>query len=118
MWKGPNCLLHHAKSIVTLFLLGLFSLPPHDFDTLVPLIHLPILVRRSNFALACCSQHLVAATCYFMHPHNVHDVQADTGADPGYPASPGQQVKGLGAIDSIHATVVDWHYGNTDHKED
>lgn len=53
-----------------------------------------------------------------MHPHNVHDVQADAGADPGYSAAPGHQVKGFRAVDSVHATVVDWHDGDADHKKD
>lgn len=53
-----------------------------------------------------------------MHPHNVHDVQADTGADPGYTATPGHKVEGLGAVDRIHTTVVDWHDGDSDHEKD
>lgn len=52
-----------------------------------------------------------------MHPHNVHDVQADTGADPGYTASPGYQVEGLGPVDGVHATIVDGHDRDTDHEK-
>ncbi len=53
-----------------------------------------------------------------MHPHNVHDVQADTGADPGYTATPGHQVEGFSAVDRVHTTVVNWHDGNADHEKD
>lgn len=53
-----------------------------------------------------------------MHPHDVHDVQADTGADPGYTATPGHLVEGLSAIDCVHADVVDWHDGDADHEKD
>ena len=52
-----------------------------------------------------------------MHPHNVHNVQADAGADPGYSATPGHQVKGLRAVDSAHAAVVDWHDSDADHEK-
>lgn len=53
-----------------------------------------------------------------MHPHDVHDVQADAGADPGHAAAPGHQVVGLGAVDRVHAAVVNWHDGDTDQEED
>lgn len=52
-----------------------------------------------------------------MHPHDVHDVQADTGADPGYTATPGHQVEGFSAIDRVHTTVVDWHDSDADHEK-
>lgn len=52
-----------------------------------------------------------------MHPHNVHDVQADAGADPGYSAAPGHQVKGFRAVDRVHATVVDRHDSDADHEK-
>lgn len=63
-------------------------------------------------------QHFVAAAGNLVHPHDVHDVQADTGADPGYAAAPGHQVEGLGAIDCIHAAVVDRHDGDADQEKD
>lgn len=53
-----------------------------------------------------------------MHPHNVHDVQADAGADPSYAAAPRHEVKGLRAIDCAHATVVDRHDSDADHEKD
>lgn len=53
-----------------------------------------------------------------MHPHDVHDVQTDTGADPGHAAPPGHQVEGLGAIHRVHAAVVDRHDGDADHEKD
>lgn len=87
-------------------------------DTLVPLIRLSILLRCAGFAPVCRTQHLVAAAGNLMHPHNVHDVQADTGADPSHAASPGHKVEGLSAIDCIHTTVVDWHDGDADHEKD
>lgn len=67
------------------FCRGIFSPPTPWF----PLIRLSILLRCAGFFLACRMQHFVAATGNFMHPHYVHDVQADTGADPGYTATPG-----------------------------
>lgn len=52
-----------------------------------------------------------------MHPHYVHNVQADAGADPGYTTTPWHQVEGLSAIDRIHATVVDWHDTDADEEK-
>lgn len=93
---------------------GVFS----PMTPLFGLIRLPILLRWASFTLACRAQHFVAAAGNLMHPHNVHDVQADTGADPGYTATPGHQVEGLSAVDCIHATVVDWHDSDADHEKD
>lgn len=53
-----------------------------------------------------------------MHPHNVHDVQADAGADPGHAAPPGHKVEGLGAIHHVHTDVVDRHDGDADKEKD
>lgn len=88
------------------------------FFTPLPSICFPILLRCCSFAPACRSQHSVATPCNLMHPHDVHDVQTDTGADPGHAASPGYQVEGLGAVDCIHTTVVHWHDSDADHKKD
>lgn len=107
-------LLQCTDSDVTVSLLWCF-LPT---DTLVPLIRFPVLLRCAGFAPACWAQHLVAAAGNLMHPHNVHDVQADTGADPGYTATPGHQVEGLSAVDCTHTTVVDGHDGDADHEKD
>lgn len=88
-------------------------------DTLVALICLPILLRWcAAFAPVSRAQHLVAAAADLMHPHDVHDVQADTGADPSHAATPGHKVEGLSAIDCIHTTVIDWHDGDADHEKD
>lgn len=84
---------------------------------LVPLIRLPILLRGAGFAPVCRTQHFVAAAGNLMHPHNVHDVQADAGADPGDTATPGHQVKSVSAIDRVHTTVVDWHDSDADHEK-
>lgn len=86
--------------------------------TLSPLIRLPVLLRCASFAPACWAQHLVATAGNLVHPHDVHYVQAYTGADPGYTASPGHQVVGLGAVNRVHAAVVDWHDGDADHEKD
>lgn len=81
------------------------------------LIRLAILLRLSGVALACWTQNFVAAARDLVHPHNVHDVQADAGADPGYTATPRHQVEGFRAIDGIHASVVDWHDSDADHEK-
>lgn len=87
-------------------------------DTLIPLIRFPILLRCAGFAPVSRAQHLVAAAGDLMHPHNVHDVQTDTGADPSYAAAPRHEVEGLSAIDCIHTTIVERHDGNADHEKD
>lgn len=110
--KGPNCCLSMPQHWSYFVCIVAFL----TTDASVPLIRLPILVRCPG--IACRAQHLVAATSNLMHPHNVHDVQADTGADPGYTPTPGHQIEGLSAIDCIHTTVVDWHDSDADHEKD
>lgn len=114
VWQVQAAARQCTESDVILSLLWRFL----TTDTLVPLIRLSILLRCAGFALACRAQHPVAAAGDLMHPHNVHDVQADTGADPGYTTTPGHQVVGLGAVDHIHTTVVDRHDGDADHEKD
>lgn len=110
--RAATC--HCADSNVLLFLLRHFL----TTNTPVPLIHLAVLLWRASFAAARRTQHFVAATSDLMHPHDVHDVQADTGADPGYTATPGHQVEGFGAIDRIHTAVVDRHDSDANHEKD
>ena len=86
-------------------------------DFLVPLICLPILLRRAGFPPVSRAQHPVAATGDLLHPHDVHDIQADAGADPSYAAPPRHKVEGLRAIDCVHATVVDGHDGDAYHEK-
>lgn len=91
---------------------------PHWAFLPLSLIHLPVLLRSAGFPPPCRAQHLVAASGDLVHPHDVHDVQADAGADPGDAASPGHQVEGVGAVDWVHTTVVHWHDGDADKEKD
>lgn len=81
------------------------------------LIRFAVLLRLPGVALPRRTQNSVAAARDLVHPHNVHDVQADAGADPGYPATPRHQVEGFRAVDRIHATVVDRHDSDADHEK-
>lgn len=81
------------------------------------LIRFAVLLRLPGFALARRTQHFVAAARDLVHPHHVHDVQADAGADPGDSATPGHQVKGFRAVDGVHAAVVDRHDSDADHEK-
>lgn len=82
------------------------------------LLRLAVFLRCHGLGAARRVQHSVAAAGDLVHPHDVHDVQADAGADPGHAAAPGHQVVGLGAVDSVHAAVVDRHDGDADQEED
>lgn len=64
------------------------------------------------------AQHLVTATRNLVHPHDVHDVQTEAGEDPGPTATKWDAVEGLGAVDGIHAAVVEWHDGDPHQEED
>lgn len=44
-----------------------------------------------------------------MHPHDIHDVQADAGEDPSAAAAEGDPVEGLRAVHGAHSGVVYWH---------
>lgn len=83
-----------------------------------PLLRLAVFLRCDGLGVARRVQHSVAAAGDLVHPHDVHDVQADAGADPSHAATPGHQVVGLGAVDRVHAAVVDRHDGDADQEED
>lgn len=51
-----------------------------------------------------------------MHPHDVHDVQADAGEDPSASAAEGDLVEGLRAVHRAHSAVVYRHDGDP-HQE-
>lgn len=92
------------------------------------LIHLSVLLGRrvvlvvlegpGGRALTPPLQHPVAPAGDLVHPHDVHEVQADAGADPGGAAAPGNPVESLRAVDGAHAAVVHGHDGNAHQEED
>lgn len=91
--------------------------PPPPLSSFSRLIRFAVLLRLRCFAAAGGTQNFVAAARDLVHPHHVHDVQADAGADPGDAAPPGHQVKGFRAVDGEHATVVDRHDSDADQEK-
>lgn len=81
------------------------------------LIRFPIFLQGLHFAFLCWAEHLVAAPRYFVHPHDVHNVQADTGADPGHTPAPRHQVEGRSAVHGVHPAVVHRDDSNADHEK-
>lgn len=61
-------------------------------------------------------QDFIAAAKDFMHPHDVHDVQADAREYPSAPAAKRDPVEGFGAIHGAHPAVVNGHDGDA-HQE-
>lgn len=71
----------------------------------------------STLALSAGAQHFITSPGDLVHPHEVHDIQAYAGADPGTAATQGDPVEGVGAIDRVHAAVVERHDADPHQEE-
>lgn len=83
--------------------------------SLHPSVGFPVLLAL-GLGLPAGAQDFVASARDFVHPHDVHDVQADAGEDPGAAPAEGDLVEGFRPVHGAHPAVVDRHDGDP-HQE-